>query len=476
MERAQLDSLVEKVLSRLRAGDAPARPEPLAGRPEKPRGVYKTVSDAVGAARQAQLTLVALPLEKRREIIANIRRRCAEDVLTLAKMAVEETGLGRVDDKVKKNLLVIHRTPGPEILEPIAYTGDDGLTLIERAPYGVIAAITPTTNPTETIICNGIGMVSGGNTVVFNTHPSAKGVSAYVIDLINRASMEVGGPENIMTCIATPTIESANELLRFPGIRLNVVTGGPAVVKAALASNKKAICGGPGNPPVVVDDTADIDQAARGIIAGASFDNNIICCDEKEVFVVRAVADALLEGMVRHGAYRLNAGELRRVEHVMFTANHGPGKPAVMNKMLIGKNAARILEEAGIHVDPQTRLAVADVPPEHPLVWTEQMMPVLPVVRVEDAGKAIDLAIRAERGCGHSAAMHSRNIDNLSRMAREINTTIFVKNGPCCAGLGAGGEGHASFTIASPTGEGMTGPLSFTRERRCVVVDHFRIV
>ncbi len=470
MERDQMESLVQKVLARIQAGDSASpgtRPEP----PAKPLGVFKTVSDAVGAARQAQLTLVALPLEKRREIIANIRRRGAENVLTLARMAVDETGLGRVEDKVKKNLLVIHRTPGPEILEPIAYTGDDGLTLIERAPYGVIAAITPTTNPTETIICNGIGMVSGGNTVVFNTHPSAKGVSAYVIDLINRASMEVGGPENVMACIASPTIESANELLRFPGIRLNVVTGGPAVVKAALAAHKKAICGGPGNPPVVVDETADIDQAARGIIAGASFDNNVICTDEKEVFVVDKVADKLLETMGRNNAVQLRNHQITRLEKLVLT----PDGQHVATKW-VGKSAREYLREIDVPFQGDPRLIYCEVPFDHPFVQHELLMPIIGVVRVKDVHDAIDQAIRAEHGFGHTASMYSKNIDSLHRMARMANVSIFVKNAPNYAGLGFGGEGYTSFTIASPTGEGLTTARNFTRERRCTLAGHFRIV
>ena len=467
MERDQIEGLVEKVLARLQANEPGVRHEP----PAKPKGVYKTVSDCVGAARQAQLTLVALPLEKRREIIANIRRRCAEDVLTLSKMAVEETGLGRVDDKVKKNLLVIYRTPGPEILEPIAYTGDDGLTLIERAPYGVIAAITPTTNPTETIICNGIGMVSGGNTVVFNTHPSAKGVSAYCIDLINRASIEVGGPENIMTCVASPTIESANELLRFPGIRLNVVTGGPAVVKAALAAQKKAICGGPGNPPVVVDETADIDQAARGIIAGCSFDNNVICCDEKETFVVEKVADKLLDTMVRAGAVMLRNHQITRLEKLILT----PDREHTISKW-VGKNAANYLREIDVPFQGDPRMIVCEVPFDHPFIQNELLMPIMGVVRVKDVHEGIDLAIRAEHGFGHTASMFLLYIDALHRMARAANVSIFVKNAPNYAGLGFGGEGYTSFTIASPTGEGLTTARNFTRERRCTLSGHFRIV
>ncbi|MSP56341.1 MAG: aldehyde dehydrogenase EutE [Myxococcales bacterium] len=461
-----VEDIVRRVVGQVKAGEAK-----LAELPAKPRGVYKTVSDCVSAARASQQTLVALPLEKRREIIANIRRRAAEDVKSLAQLAVAETTLGRVDDKVKKNLLVIHKTPGPEILEPIAYTGDDGLALIERAPYGVIAAITPCTNPTETIICNGIGMVSGGNTVVFNTHPSARRVSAYTIDLINRASLEVGGPENLMVCVDTPTIASADELLRFPGIRLNVVTGGPAVVKAALAANKKAICGGPGNPPVVVDETADIEQAARGIIAGASFDNNIICCDEKEVFAVDKIHDKLVEAMVRSGAVLLRHHQITRLEKLILT----PDREHTLSKW-VGKCAREYLREIDVPFQGDPRLIICEVAFDHPFVQLELLMPIMGIVRVRDVHEGIDMALKAEHGFGHTSSMYSKNIDNLHRFARVANTSIFVKNAPNYAGLGFGGEGYTSFTIASPTGEGLTTARNFTRERRCTLSGHFRIV
>ena len=468
MERDQLEAIVSQVLDRINSGNAPAAKMEA---PKRGHGVFKTVADAVGAATESQRTLIALPLERRREIIANIRKRAAEEVRSLASFAVEETGLGRVEDKIKKNLLVIYKTPGPEILEPIAYTGDDGLTLIERAPYGVIAAITPSTNPTETILCNGIGMVSGGNTVVFNTHPGAKGVSAFVIDLINKASMEVGGPNNIMTVIESPTIESANELLRFPGIRLNVVTGGPAVVKAAMNAGKKAICGGPGNPPVVVDDAADLDQAARGIIAGCSFDNNVICCDEKETFVVEKVADKLLENLAGHGAVILRNHQITRLERLILT----PEKDHTLSKW-VGKNASEYLKQIDVPFKGDPRLIVCEVGFDHPFVQHELLMPIMPVTRAKDVHEAIDMAVRAEHGFGHTASMYSKNIDNLHRMARLSNVSIFVKNASNFSGLGFQGEGYTSFTIASPTGEGLTTARNFTRERRCVLAGHFRIV
>jgi acyl-CoA reductase-like NAD-dependent aldehyde dehydrogenase len=468
MQGDQVSDIVAKVLARVRGGDIPQHEVDIPG---SPRGVFKTVDSAMDAAAHAQLTLMAMPLEKRREIIGNIRKRAAEDVHSLAKLALDETGLGRYEDKIKKNLLVIHKTPGPEILEPIAYTGDDGLTLIERAPYGVMGSITPCTNPTETIINTGIGMVAAGNTVVFNTHPAAKLTSAYCIDLINKASIEVGGPENLMNCVETPTIASANEVMTHKTTAMVVVTGGGEVVRAAMNSGKKCVAAGPGNPPVVVDETADIDLAGRGIVRGGSFDNNVICTDEKEVLVVEKVADKLLAVMKDEGAVILRNHQITRLEKLILT----PDREHI-NRAWVGKDASKMLREIDVPFSGDPRLIVCEVPFGHPFVQIELLMPVMGVVRVPDVHQAIDLALEAEHGYRHTASMYSRNLDSLHRMACVMNCSIFVKNAPNYAGLGFGGEGYTSFTIASPTGDGLTTARTWTRERRCTLAGYFRIV
>ncbi|MFQ5490723.1 MAG: aldehyde dehydrogenase family protein [Phycisphaerae bacterium] len=439
-------------------------------------GAFPDVDAAVAAATQAFHEFTALPLSAREEILTSIRKSMLANAESLAKQAHAETGLGRWQDKVIKNRLVTRKTPGTEDLTPEATTGDRGLTLTERAPFGVIAAITPSTNPTSTIICNSLGMLAAGNAVVFNVHPMAKGVSLRNVALLNQAIVEAGGPANLVTTVAEPTIESAQALMGHSGVRLLVVTGGPGVVEAAMASGKRAICAGPGNPPVVIDETADLERAARDVVLGASFDNNVICTDEKEAFVVDAVANEFLEAMKPHGAMVLNGAQTKQIENAIFKQRRQPPQASPVDRDLIGKNASVILERIGIRVGDEIRLVVMDVPQDHPLVWTEQLMPVFPVVRVAHVDEAIDLAVAAEGGRRHTASMHSRNIDKLSRMARLINCSIFIKNGPCYAGLGEGGEGYSSFSIASPTGEGMTGPRAFSRYRRCVLVDHFRIV
>ncbi|MFQ6014234.1 MAG: aldehyde dehydrogenase family protein, partial [Anaerolineae bacterium] len=447
--------------------------------PELPSGqdgIFSDIDSAVRAAVTAQRQLDAMTLAKRYDIVDSMRRSMRENAEMLAWLAHQETGLGHYEDKIKKNLLVADKTPGPEILRPLSYTGDRGLTLMERAPYGVIAAITPITNPTSTIVNNAIGIISAGNSVIFNAHPGAKDCSARTIRILNQAIVAAGGPPNLITAISDPTIESAQALMRHRDIRLLLVTGGAGVVREAMGSGKKSICAGPGNPPVVVDETAVIEQAARDIVIGASFDNNIVCVLEKEILAVDSIADRLKTAMGQFGAYEITSSEMDRLEKVIFKEKGAPRQHGAMNKDFVGKSASFILQQIGINVGEEIKIVLVEVPQDHPLIWTEQLMPVIPITRVRSADEGIDLAKEVEHGFGHTAVMHSRNIDNLSRMAREINTSLFIKNGPSLAGLGFGGEGFTSLSIASPTGEGLTTALTFSRERRCTLVDHFRIV
>jgi aldehyde dehydrogenase len=434
------------------------------------------VDTAIAAAEMAFQALGSMSLELRVRLIEAMRQAARENAEALARAAWQETGMGRPEDKTKKNLLVANKTPGLEDLRPLAWTGDRGLTLVERAPYGVIGAITPSTNPTSTIICNGIGMLAAGNSVVFNAHPGAKECSALTVQLLNRAIIGAGGPPNLITAPREPTIASAQGMMKHPGIRLLVVTGGPAVVKVAMNSGKKAICAGPGNPPVVVDETADLDEAAKGIVAGASFDNNVVCVLEKEIVAVASIADQLKTALTTHGAYEITSWQMKRLEKVIFQEIRDPPEESIINKAWVGRDAKVILKQIGIAVGDEVRLVLVEVGRDHPLLWTEQLMPVMPLVRASHADEAIDLAVTLEGGRRHTAVMYSKHLDHLSRMAREINCSIFVKNGPSVAGLGLGGEGYASFSIASPTGEGLTSAKDFSRVRRCTLVDAFRIV
>jgi aldehyde dehydrogenase len=477
----EIQGIIERVRVRL-GPDAQTSGTTLASRQELSQatelgdGIFTSIGEAVAAAGRAFRAYEAAGLEGRGRIIAAVRAAMLEHAERLAGMAQAETGLGRAADKVAKNRLVTTKTPGPEDLEPEAVTGDHGMAVTEFAPFGVVASITPTTNPTSTIINNTISVVSAGNALVFNVHPNAKLVSAENIRLINRAIVGAGGPENLVTGVAEPTIDSAKELMHHPDVRLLLVTGGPGVVAEALKTDKRAVTAGPGNPPAVVDETADLEQAARDIVRGASFDNNVVCTDEKTTIVVRSVAERLVQAMARHGAYVLKEHELRRLERVIFRELGPPNKPGVINPRWIGKDASVILAEIGVRTDADVRLAVAQVPTDHSLVWTEQMMPVMPVTAVADVGQAIDLAVRSEHRFRHTAAIHSTNVTTITRMARAMNCSIFVANGPTFAGLGEGGEGFCSYSIATPTGDGLTRPRTFSRERRLTVVGSLRIV
>jgi acyl-CoA reductase-like NAD-dependent aldehyde dehydrogenase len=439
-------------------------------------GVFTSVETAVDAAWRAYQSFQSIGLEGRREVIAAVRRAMREDAAELAEMAHQETGLGRSADKAVKNLLVADKTPGPEDLEPRATTGDQGMTVTEYAPFGVVAAITPTTNPTATIINNTIAIVSAGNGLVFNAHPNAKSVSAETVRRINRAIGEAGGPPDLVVTVERPTIGSAQELMRHPAIRLLMVTGGPGVVAEALKTDKRAITAGPGNPPVVVDETADTALAARELVRGASFDNNMVCTDEKEVFAIGSQIDKLPQAMAGEGAMVLKEYQLRQLERVIFERLGEPGKPGEIDRRWIGQDAAKILREIGVEAAPDLRLIVAVVPKEHSLVWTEQMMPVLPVVGVRHVDEGIDLARQAEHGFRHTASVFSNDVDVITRMARALKVSIFVANAANVAGLGGGGEDYASFSIATPTGEGLTRPRTFSRIRRLTVVGSLRIV
>lgn len=461
------------VLAVLQAMDgAPRRGDALPGGKSGP-GVFHSLDDAVAAADKAQRSLRCLAL--RNKVVEAIRCAGEAHARELAEMAVAETGMGRVEDKVLKNIAQARQTPGSECLRAAVLTGDRGLTLTENAAWGVIASVTPSTNPACTVINNSISMIAAGNAVVFAPHPAAKRVSQRTINLLNEAVVAAGGPENLMVTVSEPNIETAQRLFKYPGINLLTVTGGEAVVhEARRHTDKRLIAAGAGNPPVVVDETANIAQAARDIVWGASFDNNIICVDEKEIIAVDSIASALKAAMKQHKAAELTADQVKRLEATVLAPDKD-GKLAI-NRQWVGRDAGKIARAAGFEVPDDTRLLFFEAAQDHPLAVLEQMMPVLPLVRVGTAREAVDLAVRLEGGCRHTASMHSKDLDNLDYMANAINTSIFVKNGPCLAGLGFGGEGWTTMTISTPTGEGVTSAATFVRLRRCVLVDHFRIV
>ena len=463
LNESYINQIVQNVIKNLE-GSTPAEQKNL-------KGVFDSMTDALAAVDKAYKFYRSYSVAQREKMIENIRKLTLAEAEVMAKMGVDETGMGRVADKIIKHQLVANKTPGTEDLKPTAITGDEGLTLIEMSPFGVIGSITPSTNPSETVICNSIGMIAAGNGVVFNPHPNACKVANYAVDLVNRAIVEAGGPENLVVSVHKPTMDSSKEMMASPIVKMLVATGGPGVVRTLLSSGKKAIGAGAGNPPVIVDDTADIEKAGKDIVAGASFDNNLPCIAEKECFAFSSIADQLIDSMIKNGAYMIQGDQVEKLKNIALVEKNGKYD---INKKWVGKDASLFLKELGIESD--ARLIICETDEMHPFVQVEMMMPILAIVRVNSIEEAIKMAVNAEHGNRHSAHIHSKNIDNLTAFAKAVETTIFVKNAPSYAGIGAGGEGYTTFTIAGPTGEGLTAAHSFTRARRCVMVDGLHII
>lgn len=465
-------TVVQEVLSQLGKRSAPT------GRTTSDRsdwGVCETVDQAVEIAQAGFEQLSRASMEDRTKAVEAVRRICDEQAEDLGRLELEETKIGRLDHKIEK-LKIIKLVPGTEFLKTDAYSGDHGLMITEYAPFGVIGAITPVTHSLPTLAGNVVNMVAAGNSMVVNPHPSGAKVACEGTRRFNKAIFEATGLKNLIAIIGKPTIESAQEIFDHRGIRLLVVTGGPAVARAALQSSKRAIVAGPGNPPVVVDDSACLENAAKSIIAGAAYDNNLLCIGEKEVFAVESIFDELMQQVGRHGGFLLNAQQVAQLTKVAFAPPKEPGGHAILNRDLIGQDPAVLAQAIGLKIPSNTQILYGETDESNPFVPEEQMMPFVPFVRARDFRHAVDLAKKYEHGFGHTAIIHSRNVRHMSIMGREMNTTLFIKNGPCGAGLGLGGEGYLSFSIATPTGEGVTNPLTFTRQRRCTMVDDLRII
>ncbi|MCR9291105.1 MAG: aldehyde dehydrogenase EutE [bacterium] len=471
-------SVVTQVIQEVRgggvAGHASRRLE-TAGEPAGRFGLFKDANQAVAAARAAFEQLRTRPMEDRKKAIEHIRRISIESAEELGTMEMNETKIGRLKHKIEKLETLGRRSPGTEFLSTQAYSGDKGLAVIEHAPFGVIGAITPVTHSLPTITGNAVSMLAAGNSVVVNPHPSGRRVAAEGVRRFNEAIYRDIGIDNLICVIQEPTLETANAIFSHRDVALICVTGGPAVGRAALNSGKRAIVAGPGNPPVVVDESADLDRAARCIIQGAAYDNNLLCIAEKEVFVVERVFDDMLAAMQRAGAVPLNSSQIDRLTAAAFQ-EVGEDRHLAPTKELLGQDAAKLAQAAGVTIDPNCELVFGETDQDHPFVGVEQMMPFLPFVRCRDVDHAIELAQHYEHGFRHTSIIHSRDVHNMTKMARVLDTTLFIKNGPCMAGLGLGGEGYLSFSIAGPTGEGVTTPLTFTRERRCSMIEDLWIL
>jgi aldehyde dehydrogenase len=501
IDQDTLRSVVENVLLKLNAGapaataPTPPAPAPVAATAAPApaqdsscncdkapgiggkHGVFAHVCQASEAAHNAFLELQKLGVAGRARVIEIVKDLCTTNAAAWGKFELEETKIGRLDHKIGK-LEIVKFVPGVEWLRPDAMSGDNGITLEEYAPFGVVGAILPVTHSIPTLAGNVISMVAAGNAIVFNPHPGGAKSAVLATRAFNQAIERELGIDNLICTIESPSIETFEKICKNKHIAIMAITGGPAVVEAAMQSGKRSICAGPGNPVVVVDETANLDKAASCIIEGAAFDNNLLCIGEKAVFVVASVFEPFMQAMEKAGAVRLNSSQLDKLTTVAFNIENGAGgcAQAALNRDLIGVDAAVLARHAGVNVPANTDLIFAETDSDHPYVQKEQMMPMLPIVRVPDFETGVTLAKEAEHGYRHSAVIHSMNVDHMTHMAKTMDTTIFVKNGSSTAGLGLGGEGYLSYSIATTTGEGITTPKTFTRIRRCVMVENLRII
>ena len=428
-------SVVQRVLAQISAPSGSSASAVKAGSD----GIFSDVESAVAASVAAQRTFERRGLEDRRKALACIRKICLERADELGREEMEETKIGKLPHKIEKLKLIADRIPGVEFLKTDVFSGENGITLQEYAPFGVIGAITPVTHSLPTLACNAINMLASGNSLIVNAHPSGVKIACKGVKLFNQAIRAAIGIDNLITIIDKPTLETAQ----------------------AIFDHR--------------DETADIDNAARCIIAGAAYDNNLLCIGEKEVFAVAAIFEELMEAMSRHKAVRLNAAQVDALTKIAFSPSEDK-KYMVPTKEFIGQDAAFLAAKIGLSIPLDTELLYGETDESNPFVPTEQMMTFVPFVKTRDVDSAIELAKKHEHGYKHTSIIHSRNVETITRMGREMDTTLFIQNGASVAGLGIGGEGYVSFSIATPTGEGITTPLTFTRQRRSTTVGSMRVI
>jgi len=460
---ATIRTVVQEVLSQLHKQNGSSS-VPKAERKNGDWGVFADADQAIAAAAEGFVNLSKKTIEDRAKIVEIVKRICNDQAEELGRLEYQETKVGRLEHKIEK-LQIIKKVPGTEWLRTDAMSGDHGLTIIEYAPFGVIGAITPVTHSLPTLAGNVINMVAAGNSLVVNPHPSGVKIACEGVRRFNRAIYAATGLENVVTIISQPTLESAERIFSARDVKVLCVTGGPGVARAAMASKKKAIVAGPGNPPVLVDETACLQNAAKSIITGAGYDNNLLCIGEKEVFVVESVFDKFMQEMSKAGAYRLNASQVEQLTKVAFSPPENKDDHFHVNRDLVGKHASVLAQQIGLPLPESTPLLFGETTEDNPFVPEEQMMPFVPIIRCKNAEHGIELCEKYEHGFKHTSLIHSSNVRTMTIMGKRMDTTLFIKNGASPA-----------FSIATPTGEGVTNPLTFTRQRRCTLVDDLNIV
>jgi aldehyde dehydrogenase len=470
----QIETIVQRVIKNvLDKNDVPGSVN--TNKPKGDWGVFFDMNDAVEAAHTAFLEFKErCDIQCRKKFTDAVRQMSLDFKDEFARKTVEETKMGRINHKVLKFINVAENSPGAEYLQPKAWSGGNGLAIDERAPYGVIGNITPSTHPGPTMINNIIIQLIAGNTIAFNPHPSAKKLNAIVIQRANQYMVKAGAPENLVTCVSQPTLETAKILFGHPKVEFLSVTGGPVMVDMAMKYPKKIIAAGPGNPPVLIDETADLELAAREITQSASYDNNILCIAEKEIFVVNSVFEKFMHAFEKQGNVKLTSTQMNQLAEKALTKS---GKHWLIHGDYVGRNANVLAKALGKRISEEVPLLFGETDKKHPWVVAEQMTSCLPVVRVKDFDEGIKASQKAEHGFKHTASIFTQDMNRATEFTKKLDCDVQVINGGTGRGDGGDlGEGYFSHTIATPTGEGICTPLDFTRKRRIMISGSMRFV
>jgi acetaldehyde dehydrogenase (acetylating) len=415
----------------------------------------QSVQETRNLARQAKLAqaeLAKFNSEQIDKIICNMVKVAEENAVSLAKLAVEETGFGKVEDKTFKNQFAsteLYKFIKP--MQTIGIINDDQVNkVIEIAePVGLLMGIVPSTNPTSTAIYKSIIAIKSRNGIVFSPHPSALKCTLQAAKLMNDAAVAAGAPANIIGCISKPSMKATNELMHCDEVDMIIATGGTAMVKAAYSAGKPALGVGPGNVPCFIERTADIAKAVKNVITSKTFDYGTICASEQAVIVEECMRDQVIEEFKRQGGYFMTAEETDKVAKHLFVRGHA------MSAKMVGRSAEYIASGAGVSIPAGTKVLLGEqqgVGEGYPLSY-EKLTTVLAFYTVKDWQEACELSIKLlnNGGVGHSLSIHTNNPEMALKFAAKPVFRILVNTPSTQGGVGVSTGLAPAFTLGCGT-------------------------
>lgn len=424
--------------------------------------VSEIIDKMVLEAQKAQEEFLKLDQEKVDKIVEAMALTGIDQHMKLAKLAVEETKRGIYEDKMIKNLFsteyVFNKIREEKTVGVIEENKEDGYKVVAE-PIGVIAGVTPVTNPTSTTMFKILIAIKTRNPIIFSFHPSAQKSSVKAASLLRDAAVEVGAPKNCIQWIETPSIEATKELIDHPDIALTLATGGGAMVKSAYSTGKPALGVGPGNVPCYIEKSANIKRAVTDLILSKTFDNGMICASEQSVIIDKEIADTTIKYMRENGCYFLNKEERKKLEEVAID-----NKKASMNPKIVGQSAETIAKMAGISVPKGTKILVAHIEgvgSNYPLS-REKLSPILACYLVKNGDEGIKRCVEITEfgGLGHSAVIHSNNQDFINKFGEKVRVGRLIVNSPST--FGAIGDIYNSNIPSLTLGCGSMGNNSTT--------------